>query len=317
MYFLRLPPRRAPPCRLDSASVPPAGLAQVSKLTGTDTRNREPHHVAAGATRRGTGRCERRIPVSHGHGLAIRLFPTLDGRTALAFHSRMGLSNATVNTSGAPDVVASYRAAYRREHISRGYSGPLHLGFTVFACTVVIAWCIAGIDNVRPWEWLTVPLTFLYANLVEYFGHRGPMHHPRPGLRVIFERHARQHHRFFRDDAMAFDNPRDFKAVLFPPVLIVFYVVGFALPIGLLIAWLVSRNVALLFVATAVTYFLNYEVLHFSYHAPADAWIARLPLMDRLRRLHTLHHRPELMQRYNFNITYPIGDRLFGTLYRG
>ncbi len=38
--------------------------------------------------------------------------------------------------------------------------------------------------------------------------------------------------------------------------------------------------------------------------------------MDRLRRLHTLHHRPSLMQTRNFNITYPIGDWLFGTLYR-
>jgi sterol desaturase/sphingolipid hydroxylase (fatty acid hydroxylase superfamily) len=39
--------------------------------------------------------------------------------------------------------------------------------------------------------------------------------------------------------------------------------------------------------------------------------------MGRLRQLHTLHHRPELMQTHNFNITYPIGDWLFGTLYRG
>ena len=73
---------------------------------------------------------------------------------------------------------------------------------------------------------------------------------------------------------------------------------------------------ALLYVATAIGYFLNYEVLHFAYHTPATSSLARLPGMRRLRRLHTLHHRPSLMQDYNFNITYPIGDVLFGTLYR-
>ena len=213
--------------------------------------------------------------------------------------------------------MTSYREEYRRKHVSPAYRGWLHLAFTVCVCLIAIAWCIAKVEDIRPWEWITIPLTFLYANLVEYVGHRGPMHHPQPGLRIIFERHARQHHRFFRDDAMAFDGPRDFHAVLFPPVLIVFYMAGFALPVGLLIGWLISPNVALLFVATAVAYFLNYELLHFAYHAPGNSWLARLPFMDRLRRLHTLHHRPELMQRYNFNITYPIGDRLFGTLYRG
>ncbi len=224
---------------------------------------------------------------------------------------------ASANVSGPPNTVTAYRQAYRRQHVSPHYHGRFHLAFTVSACLAVIAGCIAGLADVGPWEWATLPLTFVYANLVEYFGHRGPMHHPRAGLKVIFERHAGQHHRFFRDDAMAFDDPGDYKAVLFPPVLIVFYMVAFALPAGLLIGWLFSANVALLFVATAVGYFLNYELLHFAYHAPANTILARLPLMERLRRLHTLHHRPELMQRYNFNITYPIGDWLFGTLYRG
>lgn len=224
-----------------------------------------------------------------------------------------------VNTSAnaIPEKVRAYREEYRRNHVARRYRGALHFGFTTAVCIVVIGLAIIELDSVTPWEWLTIPVTFLYANLVEYFGHKGPMHHPKRGLRIIYERHVRQHHRFFRDDAMAFDDSRDFKAVLFPPVLIVFYLVGFALPAGLLVAWLFSTNAALLFVATAVAYFLNYEILHFAYHTGEESWLSRLPLMDRLRRLHTMHHRPELMQDYNFNITYPIGDWLFGTLYRG
>ena len=38
--------------------------------------------------------------------------------------------------------------------------------------------------------------------------------------------------------------------------------------------------------------------------------------MNRLRQHHIAHHNRKLMTRYNFNITYPICDRLFGTLYR-
>jgi len=33
-----------------------------------------------------------------------------------------------------------------------------------------------------------------------------------------------------------------------------------------------------------------------------------------LRRHHAAHHDPRLMTRYNFNVTFPIADRLFGTV---
>ena len=36
--------------------------------------------------------------------------------------------------------------------------------------------------------------------------------------------------------------------------------------------------------------------------------------MRRLRRLHTVHHDVSRMTRCNFNITFPICDRLYGTL---
>lgn len=240
----------------------------------------------------------------------------LDGTPAVDSYRSMRPDAVDAASETPPSGVVSFRREYRQRHVGQAYRGQLHLGFTVATCLIVIGACLTRLEDIGIWEWLTIPITFLYANLVEYFGHRGPMHHPRKGLRIIFERHTRQHHRFFRDDAMAFGDSRDFKAVLFPPVLIVFYLVGFALPAGLLLAWLASPNTAYLFAATAVAYFLNYELLHFAYHTRHGTWIGRLPFMSRLRRLHTLHHHPELMQRYNFNITYPIGDWLFGTLFK-
>jgi len=208
---------------------------------------------------------------------------------------------------------AEYRAAYRREHIGPRYSGRAHLGFVLAFTLGGIALCAWRLEAVSPLEWLTVPLAFLYANLVEYAGHRWVMHRRLPGLRLVFKRHAGQHHRFFTDRHMALEGWRDCRVVLFPAVLMVFFFGAFAVPAGVLLTWLASANVAWLFVATALGYYLNYESLHLAYHLPEDSAVLRLPLLKRLRRRHHRHHDPSLMAHRNFNITYPIGDWLFRT----
>jgi len=75
--------------------------------------------------------------------------------------------------------------------------------------------------------------------------------------------------------------------------------------------------VGYLFVATAVGYFLNYEILHLAYHLPETSWLGGLTLIRRLKALHQAHHDPRLMSHWNFNISYPITDLLLGSLYRG
>ena len=215
----------------------------------------------------------------------------------------------------------SYRRRYRQRFIGRHYRGWLHLAFTITASLGVILFSLAQLQQPAWYHWLTVPLAFIYTNLMEYWGHRGPMHHRPRGWRRrplsgVYRRHTLRHHRFFRHDAMAFGSSRDFHAVLFPPVLVVFFLLVTVLPSGLLVAWLLGSNVGWLYAATVFAYFLNYELLHFAYHTREDSPVGRLPGMALLRRLHTLHHDPRLMGKYNFNITYPIGDWLFGTLYR-
>jgi hypothetical protein len=213
-------------------------------------------------------------------------------------------------------AVAAYREQYRQEHIPPHYKGWLHLVFTFGIGGAVLATAILQLEQVRPLEWLTIPIAFLYTNFAEYWGHRGPMHHLKRGLRLVYERHTKQHHRFFTDQSMELDGSRDLRAVLFPPVLMTFFITAFALPAWLLLAWAASPNVAWLFVATSLGYFLNYEFLHMAYHLPASHPIARWPLIGRLKGLHQAHHDPRLMARCNFNITYPICDALFGTLHR-
>ena len=185
--------------------------------------------------------------------------------------------------------MADYRVRYRREEIGPAYRGWLHFGFTSAVSLGVILLSISRLEGVGALEWLTIPLVLLYANLAEYLGHRGPMHRPVRGLKLIYQRHAKQHHRFFTDQAMAFDSARDFKAVLFPPLMIVFFIGGFGLPLWILLYFAASANAAWLALATAVAYFLNYEWLHFAYHCDPESRIGRIPGLAALRRLHLQH----------------------------
>jgi sterol desaturase/sphingolipid hydroxylase (fatty acid hydroxylase superfamily) len=214
----------------------------------------------------------------------------------------------------APAEVVAYRKRYREREIGAHYHGWLHFATTTVGSLIAIGLAISCVKAPNVLELAAIPVFFVIANLGEYFGHRGPMHHRRRGAAILFERHTQQHHRFYTADAMAADSPRDFKMVLFPPIMLVFFLGFLATPIGLLLGWLFSANVGFLFAATAVGYFLTYEWLHFAYHLPPDSRVGRNPIVRRLRRHHQIHHDPAKMTHVNFNITFPIADRVFGTM---
>ncbi len=212
--------------------------------------------------------------------------------------------------------VLAFRERYRKENVGAHYSGWLHCAFTACGSLGTVAFAVTRLHAVRPAEWLVLPLGFLFANASEYFGHKGAMHRPVRGLKVLFQRHAREHHRFFTAEAMHYESARDFKMVLFPPAMLLFFLGGIATPLGALLFWCVSANAGWLFAILAMGYFLTYEALHFAYHLSPDSWVGRLALVETLRRHHTRHHDPALMGRYNFNITFPICDWAFGTTWR-
>ena len=221
-----------------------------------------------------------------------------------------------MSTVEVPAEVTAYRREHRARHIGPRYRGRLHLATTTVGALTAIAIAAWQAARLAPgWlELLAIPATFVIANLGEYAGHRGPMHHRRRGLTILHERHTRQHHRFFTADAMTVESTRDFQMVLFPPVMLLFFLGALATPIGLALAWLATAAVGWLFAGTAVAYFLTYEWLHLAYHLPPDGWLGRRALVRHLRHHHTMHHDPRLMARANFNITFPIADRLFGTM---
>jgi hypothetical protein len=218
---------------------------------------------------------------------------------------------------GIPAEVAVFRAGYRAEHIGPRYSGWAHFTFTTLGSLAVIGLSLSRVAAPSWLELSTIPATFLFANFAEYRGHRGPMHHKTRVLALLHRRHTRQHHRFYTHDAMQAESARDFQMVLFPPAMLFFFLGALACPIGALLFFLVGANVGWLFVATAMSYFLCYEWLHWAYHQPEASWVGRIPGMATLRRHHTHHHDPRLMQRHNFNISFPLCDLLFNTRYRG
>lgn len=212
-----------------------------------------------------------------------------------------------------PQAVQSFREAYRTNEIGRSYNGRLHLATTLTLTGAAVSYMAATLKDVRPIEWVTVPLAFIIANLVEYLAHRFPMHRPWPGLKLLYKRHTLSHHHFYTHEAMEAESVRDFHMILFPPFVLVFFLLLLDAPLALLVHTLFGANVMRLFVVVTVGYFMSYELLHTIYHLPAQHWAARLPFMQRLKRLHQSHHDLALMGRYNYNITLPLFDWVFRT----
>lgn len=215
------------------------------------------------------------------------------------------------------EKLSDYRAQYRQSFISPTYNGKLHFAFTVSFSLLVILASLLQLENVTMLQWLTIPITFLYANFAEWAGHRFAMHRKRKIAGLVYTRHTLQHHRFFTHQHMDIDSIADYKAVLFPPILVTFFLLVFFVPFGLALTWVFGTNVAWLGVATGMGYFLNYELLHWSYHQPAGHWVHAIPGHAKLKKLHTDHHDPSLMAHKNFNISYPITDWIMKTWYRG
>lgn len=207
--------------------------------------------------------------------------------------------------------VERFRTRYQEQHVPAWYSGRVH-----FAFVLAFGTCLIGVLLVIAWpqlevrDALAIPVTFVIANFVEYWAHRVPMHRPFKLLRALFERHTRRHHRYFTDREMSIDGAHDLHATLFPAVLLLFFG-AIALSLGALVALFQPLPRAALFAATAIGYYLCYELLHLGYHLPPSSRWARLPPVAFLGRLHRIHHGD---MRVNFNLVAPLFDLVFGTL---
>ena len=213
------------------------------------------------------------------------------------------------------------RDAFRATLLARQpgwYSPWAHLAFPSLIGVGTIALCVAMLQRTTALQLLTIPVVWLLSNLVEWRAHRDLLHRrvPIPGLSVLYDRHTPEHHRVFVTEDMAMRSRREFRLVLIP-----FYgvlaVIVLDAPFAFLLWRLDMANVALLFIATSAAYVVGYEWLHLAYHLPDDSRVGRLRLVRVLRRHHAIHHAPELMQQWNFNVTVPLWDWIRGTTFHG
>ncbi len=195
------------------------------------------------------------------------------------------------------------------------YSPAFHLVCPSLVGFGIIVVSLLLVRHLAPWQLVAVPAGFLIINAGEWRIHRDVLHKRTPGLQFLYDRHTPEHHLVFLTEDMAIRSSREFRLVLIPPYGVLAAFVA-ALPLPLLLGLVGQRNLGLLFVATAMAYVISYEWLHLSYHLPADSLIGRLELIALLRRHHATHHDPELMQKWNFNVTIPLWDLVRGTLWR-
>jgi hypothetical protein len=192
------------------------------------------------------------------------------------------------------------------------YNPWVHLAFPSLVGLTAVAVSLSLLERPTALEWLTVPIVFVLVNFNEWHIHRNVLHRRTWPLEVLYWRHTPEHHVIFVRDDMAMRETREFRLVLIPfyGILAIFVT---TLPITAGLWFFVSHNVALLWVATSMGYVVAYEWLHLSYHLPASNPIGRSRIIRWLRTQHAWHHTPELMQRWNFNVTVPLADWVLGT----
>lgn len=207
----------------------------------------------------------------------------------------------------------AFRARYRAG-ISRHYNAWLHGGFVLAWGVACLLFFAGRLHDVRPLEWLTVPLAIVFFNWGEYAVHKNFGHQKRRFGALFYKRHTGDHHSFFVEGRMLPEGARDYRVVFFPAWLIVLF------SAAMTAAWwtlsFVNANVGALFAFTLLAGYLSYEIFHACEHLPPQHPLARLPGIRYMRRHHELHHRRELMQTHNFNLTLPLMDWLLGTWYR-
>jgi hypothetical protein len=209
------------------------------------------------------------------------------------------------------------RTAMRAKVIAempRWYSPVAHFAFPALCGLGVIAGCAHFVRNLHPLELLTIPLTLLFSNAVEWHAHRDVLHKRSGLMPILYERHTPVHHKLFTTVDMAITDWRELRNVMLP-AFGVLAILSMQLPLLGLALFFGLRNVALLFMATSMAYVLMYEWLHLAYHLPVDSFIGRRRIIRWLARHHALHHDPKLMQRWNMNVTVPLWDWLSGTIY--
>lgn len=200
--------------------------------------------------------------------------------------------------------------------IPDNYSPLLHFGIINTSMALIIYLIIHYLVS---WptalEVSTIPLSVLIMLFIEYFAHKGPLHHKRKTIALVFQYHTLSHHERFRHDSIDIKNAREIYLVLFPWWAPLTYTL-LLIPPCVVIAMTMSITVAGLFGATCLGYMLAYEWAHLMCHLPQQYKLLAMPIVGGMIAHHTTHHNKRLMGQWNYMILCPLIDKLFGTYHQ-
>jgi len=193
----------------------------------------------------------------------------------------------------------------------RFYCPLTHLALPFVVGAALIAAAVIMLRNPSRWDLLSIPISFVLLNAIEWLIHRNLLHHR---TWRFYDRHTPEHHVLYVRDDMSIRSVYEFRHVLVPIYAVFTLFLTMAPPAALLIL-LGLRNIGLLFFACGVAYVLIYEWMHLLYHLPPNKFLNHLRPFRFLQQHHAIHHLPQLMQQWNFNTTLPLWDVVSGTLY--
>ena len=214
--------------------------------------------------------------------------------------------------------VEKFREDFRQNKIPWWYFPEVHLGTNILVILSVFTYSIYHLNSPTLLELLTIPAMLIGGNFFVWVFHRYPLHRPYKLMPIAYKIHTLSHHHFYTDEAIIYRDKRDFIILFFPihfvlPVNgILFPLLGYALrEYGIL-----SANASYLLIFMAAMYLVLYELFHFVSHLPPSSKVLKLPFFKAAWEHHRLHHKHRYMGKYNFNIVFPLFDRVFGTYVR-
>jgi hypothetical protein len=244
------------------------------------------------------------------------------GSSAHEREGRRAAEKALVADAGAGRLTDDRRDRVRQASIAQipwWYNPWGHLAATTGAAIVplvVSVWQLHGHHAPAKWtDFLTIPIVFLFANFFEWRVHKHVLHRRRWPMQVIYDKHTPMHHMIYVENDMALRSTQEFRLVLIPAAGVLGVVV-LTTPLAVAVAYLWSATAGWIFLVSCSVYMVSYELLHLCYHAPKESFIGRRAIIAKLRAHHAKHHDPRFMQRWNFNVTLPLFDWVFGTVIR-